>query len=91
VVLAVAAFGAGYAALRAVGAALRPATVVAAVAILAVAALLAGLVHPVLVPVLVGYALFALHVAARRLTAESPRRPAGSRPDLRPTAGARRR
>jgi len=91
VVLAVAAFGAGYAALRAVGAVLRPATVVAAVAILAVAALLAGLVHPVLVPVLVGYALFALHVAARRLTAERPRRPAGSRPDLRPTAGARRR
>jgi hypothetical protein len=99
VVLAVAAFGAGFVALLAVRAGSlapgvfraalatavsRPVATVAAVAILAVAALLAGFVHPVLVPVLAGYALFALHVAVRRLTA-------GSRPDLRPAAGAPRR
>jgi hypothetical protein len=36
------------------------------------AALLAVLVHPVLVPVLGGYALFALHVVTRRLTPELP-------------------
>ena len=38
----------------------------AAAGVLALAGLLAVLVHPVLVPVLAGYALFALHVVARR-------------------------
>ncbi len=95
VVLAVAAFGAGSVALLAVRAGspvtgiFRPATVLSAIAILAVAALLAGFIHPVLVPVLAGYALFALHAVVRRLRG-SPRPLAGSRPDLRPTAGARR-
>ncbi|MET8154625.1 hypothetical protein ACIBSW_07700 [Actinoplanes sp. NPDC049668] len=38
----------------------------AAAGVLALAGVLAVLVHPVLVPVLAGYALFALHVVARR-------------------------
>lgn len=38
----------------------------AATGVVAVAALLAALVHPALVPVLAGYALYALHVIARR-------------------------
>jgi hypothetical protein len=91
VVLAVAVLGAGWVALLAVGGPVRPATVAAAVAVLAVVAPLAVLVHPALVPVLLGYALFALHVAVRRLTAGSPRPLAGTRPDPRPTAGARHR
>jgi hypothetical protein len=44
----------------------RPLAAVSASAVLAVVALLATLVHPALVPVLAGYALFALHVVARR-------------------------
>jgi hypothetical protein len=44
----------------------RPGTLAAATGVVALAAVLAVLVHPVLVPVLVGYALFALHVVARR-------------------------
>ena len=53
----------------------RPAAPVAAAGILAVVAVLAAFVHPVLLPVLAGYALFAQHVAIRRLTrpADSPR------------------
>ena len=45
-----------------------PAAPAAAVAILAVAAVLAVFIHPALIPVLAGYALFALHVAMPRLT-----------------------
>jgi hypothetical protein len=82
VVLAAAALVVGYGALVAVraGAATRgaaraawsiatarPVTLVAAAAIVVLAALLAGFVHPVLVPVLAGYALFALHVVSARL------------------------
>jgi hypothetical protein len=44
----------------------RPGALAAATGVVALAAVLAVLVHPVLVPVLVGYALFALHVVARR-------------------------
>ena len=44
----------------------RPRTLAAATGVVTLAAVLAVLVHPVLVPVLVGYALFALHVVARR-------------------------
>jgi hypothetical protein len=43
----------------------RPGTPSAATGVVALAAVLAVLVHPVLVPVLVGYALFALHVVVR--------------------------
>jgi hypothetical protein len=85
-VLAVAAMAAGWAALVAVRAGVverrapraalalalaRPAAAVAAAGVLAVAAVLAVLVHPVLAAVLVGYALFALHVVARRFTPAS--------------------
>jgi hypothetical protein len=45
----------------------RPIVPLAAAGVLAVAALLAWFVHPVLVPVLAGYALFALHVVTPRL------------------------
>ena len=44
----------------------RPLAVVAAAAVLAVATLLAMFVHPALVPVLAGYAIFALHAVTRR-------------------------
>lgn len=44
----------------------RPLVTVAAAAVVAIAGLLAVLVHPALVPVLAGYTLFALHVVARR-------------------------
>jgi hypothetical protein len=57
----------------------RPPTVAAAAGVLVVAVLRARLVHPVLLPVLARYTLFALHVVARR-----PRRgvqPAGGNPD----------
>lgn len=81
VLLAAAALGAGWAALVAVrfGAAPRgacrsaltaatahPALPIALAGVLAVAGVLAGLIHPALTPVLAGYALFALHVVARR-------------------------
>jgi hypothetical protein len=39
----------------------RPATLVAATGVLAIAAVLAALLHPVVAPILVGYALYALH------------------------------
>jgi hypothetical protein len=45
----------------------RPPAAVSAAAVLAVAALLAMLVHPALVPVLVGYALFALHTVTAKV------------------------
>jgi hypothetical protein len=48
-------------------------TVPAAAGIVALAALPAALVHPVLVPVLAGYTLFALHVVTRRLAARTVR------------------
>jgi hypothetical protein len=81
VMLLVAACGAGYVAVLAVragtlepGAAraamgvslAHPAAPAAAVAILAVAAVLAVFIHPALIPVLAGYALFALHVVTTR-------------------------
>ena len=54
----------------------RPLSAVTAAAVLAVAALLAMFVHPALIPVLAGYALFALHAVTRRSlgpsTATSP-------------------
>jgi uncharacterized membrane protein YesL len=45
----------------------RPVVPLAAVAVLAVAVVLATLVHPALVPVLAGYVLFALHVVTPRV------------------------
>jgi hypothetical protein len=76
-VLTAAAFGAAFLALLAVRAGgavvtYRPATVCAAAGILVVAAVLAVFVHPVLLPVLAGYVLFALHVAVRSLTPVMP-------------------
>jgi hypothetical protein len=59
--LVVVAAGAGWDA-RAV----RPGTVAAMAGVVALAVVLAVLVHPVLVPVLAGYTIFALHVVARR-------------------------
>jgi len=55
----------------------RPPAVLAAAAVLVVVALLAMFVHPALVPVLAGYALFALHAVTRRanVVARSPQRP----------------
>jgi hypothetical protein len=44
----------------------RPVTVASMAGVLALAVVLAALVHPVLVPVLAGYTIFALHVVARR-------------------------
>ncbi|GAA3341549.1 hypothetical protein GCM10020358_33340 [Amorphoplanes nipponensis] len=44
----------------------------AAAGVVLLAALLAALVHPVLVPVLAGYAIFALHVVTRRLSPATP-------------------
>ncbi|NMO54755.1 DUF624 domain-containing protein [Actinoplanes sp. TBRC 11911] len=69
-VVTAAAFGAAFLALLAVRAGgavvtYRPVTVCAAAGILLVAAVLAVFVHPVLVPVLAGYVLFALHVVVR--------------------------
>jgi hypothetical protein len=46
----------------------RPVAPVAAAGVLGVAGLLAFFVHPVLVPVLVGHTLFALHVVTPRVT-----------------------
>jgi len=45
----------------------------AAAGVLVLAGLLAAMVHPVLVPMLAGYALFALHVVARRYARPAPR------------------
>jgi hypothetical protein len=61
----------------------------AAAGVVLLAALLAVLVHPTLVPVLGGYALFALHVVTRRL---APARPGGAQAPGRPgpVVGARR-
>ncbi|MCU7727407.1 hypothetical protein ODJ79_27055 [Actinoplanes sp. KI2] len=50
----------------------RPLAAVTAAGVLAVAALLAVLVHPALVPVLAGYTLFALHAVARRRIGPAP-------------------
>jgi len=44
----------------------RPALLGSATAVVALTAVLATLVHPVLVPALLGYGLFALHVLTRR-------------------------
>ena len=80
-VLVVAALAAGYAAILAVltgtrpsgavraaaaVAASHPALLAAATGVVAVAAVLALFIHPALTPVLPGYALFGLHVVARR-------------------------
>jgi hypothetical protein len=46
----------------------RPVVPLAAAGVLGVAALLAWFVHPVLVPVVAGYVLFALHVVTPRVT-----------------------
>jgi hypothetical protein len=54
----------------------QPLAAVASAAVLAVTALLATLVHPALVPVLAGFALFALHAVARRMVS-----PAGLSPE----------
>ena len=67
VTIAVAALVAGYAGLALAGASDRgPRVVARAAGVIVLAVLLAVLVHPVLVPVLAGYTLFALHVLARR-------------------------
>jgi hypothetical protein len=44
----------------------HPGTLLAVTAVVVLVVFLALLIHPVLVPVLVGYALFALHVVVRR-------------------------
>jgi hypothetical protein len=49
----------------------RPIAAVAAAGVLAVAGLLALLVHPALVPVLAGYTLFGLHMVTRRVAGPS--------------------
>jgi hypothetical protein len=61
----------------------------AAAGVVLLAALLAVLVHPALVPVLIGYAIFALHVVTRRL---AQGRPGGTHAPGRPgpAVGARR-
>jgi hypothetical protein len=67
VTIAVAAAAAGYAGLALAGARVRgPGVVVKAAGVIVLAILLAVLVHPVLIPVLAGYTLFALHVLAQR-------------------------
>jgi hypothetical protein len=74
-VLLAAAVGAGVLGLVVVrGAWNRPGPVAAATGIAGLIAVLALLVHPVLLPALVGYALYALHVVARRgaLSGKSP-------------------
>ena len=68
--LAAAAVAAGYAGLlvvaRGSGRRLSISSVASAAGVVTVAAVLAVLIHPVLVAVLLGYVLFALHVVARR-------------------------
>ena len=82
-VLAAAGLGAGFAGLLAVAAAgrapltaavrlARPVLLVAATAVVALTIVLAMLVHPVLIPPLIGYGLFALHVLTRRAGATVP-------------------
>lgn len=73
-VLAAAAIAAGFLGLAVVRAGTagenhnnRTGVVAAATGVVALIGVLALLVHPVLLPALVGYALFALHVVARRL------------------------
>jgi hypothetical protein len=68
----------------------RPITVVAAAALLAVAVLLATLVHPALVPVLAGYVLFALHVVTPRLSKPRAASQGAPTPSLSPRTGATR-
>ncbi len=51
----------------------RPGPLLASAGVVGLAALLAVLVHPGLIPVLAGYALFALHVVARRAGPPPPR------------------
>jgi hypothetical protein len=83
-VLTAAAFGCAFLALLAVRAGgavvtYRPVTVCAAAGIVVVAGVLAIFVHPVLLPALFGYVLFAVHVVVRSLgpadgsRAEGPR------------------
>lgn len=67
-----AAAGAGWAALRLSGLPVGPRSLPAASGVLLVATLLALLVHPVLIPPLLGYTLFALHVVTARLTPATP-------------------
>jgi hypothetical protein len=63
---AAAAVALGYAGLALTGARTRgPRQIAAAAGVIALAAVLVLLVHPVLAPVLAGYTLFALHVLAR--------------------------
>ena len=82
-VLLAAGLGAGFAGLLAVAAPdrapltaalrlARPVVLAAATAVVALTALLAVLVHPVLIPPLIGYGLFALHVLTRRAGATVP-------------------
>jgi hypothetical protein len=74
VTIAVAALAAGYGGLALAGSRDRGAgVVVKAAGVIVLAVLLAVLVHPVLVPVLAGYTLFALHVLARRAERLHPR------------------
>jgi hypothetical protein len=65
-------------------AAARPAVLPATAGVLAVAAVLAAFVHPVLIPVLAGFALFALHVVVSRVAPPPPPRPGppAPHPDL---------
>ncbi|GIF26038.1 hypothetical protein BJ973_003307 [Actinoplanes tereljensis] len=51
----------------------RPAVPLVAAGVLGLGGLLAWFVHPVLVPVLTGYVLFALHVVTPRVSGRSPR------------------
>lgn len=51
----------------------RPALLAAATGVVALTVVLAVLVHPVLIPPLIGYGLFALHVLTRRAGATVPR------------------
>jgi hypothetical protein len=73
-VLLVALLGTGWVALRVVSAGRpvpvspRPAPLAAAAGIVLLVTVLSALVHPVLVPVLIGFALYALHVTANRLS-----------------------
>jgi hypothetical protein len=71
--VAVALAALGHGGLVLVGAGARgPRAVASAAGVIALAAVLSLLIHPVLAPVLAGYTLFALHVLARRHRAVSP-------------------
>jgi hypothetical protein len=92
-VLLIAALAAGWVALVAVRgggpratlalAASRPLLLLAAAGVVMFAALLATLIHPVLTPVLAGYALFAVHAVHRRFTVGPLPRPAEEPPAAR--------